>query len=95
MKQTYKVAGATLASTTDGWAELVENGAGTYANGDTITLTFVKDDKTTFSGSYAYALTDLTGATTATKSVDQKTLIVSIVVSGLTDDVDSWTISFN
>ena len=90
----YEVKDVTLAATTDKWAKLVDAGAGTYANGDTITLTFVKDDGSVFAGSYSYSLTGLTGTTTGTLSKDKLTLTVEIAVSGLTKDVNSWTISF-
>ena len=88
--EVFKVADVTWSSTK---SKATTTGAGYYTNGDEITVVLTSDAGFA-KNSYTATVTGISGTATATVSSDKKTVTVKISsISGLTADVDSWSIT--
>ena len=86
----YKIGAVTW----NGKAKVIENGAGTYANGDTLTVVHKNEDG--FSKpSYTGTATTLGATTTANGVLSENNTVLTFKfsLSGLTKDIKSWTLT--
>ena len=90
----YKVAAVTWTSAV---SKATTTGAGYYTNGDDITVVLTRTSGAFAASSYTATATGISGSsTTATVSSDKKTVTVKVSgITGLTDDVDSWSIALS
>ena len=90
--EVFKVADVTWSSTK---SKATTTGAGYYTNDDEITVVLTSDAGFA-KNSYTATVTGISGTATATVSSDKKTVTVKISsISGLTADVDSWSIALS
>ena len=91
--EVFKVADVTWTSNV---SKATTTGAGYYASGDKITVVLTRTSGTFSRDSYTATVTGITGTATAIVSADKKTVTVEISsISGLTADVDSWSITLS
>ena len=89
----YKVAAVTWTSAV---SKATTTGAGYYTNGDDITVVLTRTSGAFSKASYTATVTGITGTSTVTVSGDKKTATVKVSgITGLTDDVDSWSIALS
>ena len=82
------------AVTWNGKAKVIENGAGTYANGDTLTVV-LKNEDGFGKPSYTGTATTLGATTTANGVLSENNTVLTFEfsLSGLTKDIKSWTLT--